>query len=115
MSHSEGEFDLDLLELREDEESSSSRPRPLVRVVKQLTLRSHMRCVWIPQRNQKTAQIAELFQYLRRKGVVRIMRLEVDEDISQPHSDEVIIHAIKDFEIEELDWKVCPSGIDPYP
>ena len=45
-----------------------------------------------------------IFDKLHRKGVVKIIRLIVDDDSNCPHIDEVI-EWLKHFEIEDWEWK----------
>jgi hypothetical protein len=54
------------------------------------------------------------FQWLRDKGVQRILKVIVD-DLQEPaHSDEAIEEALKGFSVEILDWRkldICPETI----
>lgn len=45
------------------------------------------------------------FDWLRSKGVKRIMRVEVEDMETPPHSDQAIEAMLGAFEIEVLDWK----------
>ncbi|TLD03660.1 uncharacterized protein PgNI_11877 [Pyricularia grisea] len=46
-----------------------------------------------------------LFNWLREKGVKRIVRVEVDDMEMPCHSDEAIEEALAGFDVEVLDWK----------
>lgn len=54
------------------------------------------------------------FNWLREKGVKRILKVIVD-DLEQPsHSDEAIENTLRGFEVEILDWRkidLCPEVI----
>jgi hypothetical protein len=55
-----------------------------------------------------------LFRWLRDKGVKRIVRVIVDDLGELFHSDEAIEEALKDLEVEVLDWRrldMCPVTI----
>ncbi|KAK4151165.1 hypothetical protein C8A00DRAFT_17418, partial [Chaetomidium leptoderma] len=45
------------------------------------------------------------------KGVQRIERLEVDEHVYHPHSDEAIGQAIQGLEIERFDWRKTDMAV----
>ena len=46
------------------------------------------------------------------KGVTKIFELRIDDSAGHPHSEEVIEDAIKDFDVEVLDWKRYDLSID---
>ena len=55
----------------------------------------------------------EFFGWLREQGVRMIVKVIV-EDREQPHSDDAVEEALKDFKIEILDWRkldLCPRTI----
>ncbi len=110
------EFDLDLVELG-DAKAPLSDDR-ISKILLPLRLEKYLRCVWIPYCRYNTPSegcLQRIFHFLREtKKVRRIMRLEVNEDMDHPHSDDAIVKSIKGFEIEELDWKktdMCSSVI----
>jgi hypothetical protein len=45
------------------------------------------------------------FDWLKKRGVKRILRVEVDDMEIPCHSDETIEHALADFHVEVLNWK----------
>ncbi|KAM0265159.1 hypothetical protein ACHAQJ_000312 [Trichoderma viride] len=48
---------------------------------------------------------AYIFHWLRHSaGVTKIIRIVVEDDPKDPHSDEVIEHSLKDFDVEEWKW-----------
>jgi hypothetical protein len=52
-----------------------------------------------------------IFDWLRRKGVVRIIRVEVKDLTTPIHSEDSIERALKGFHVEFLDWRradICP-------
>ncbi|KAK1757348.1 hypothetical protein QBC47DRAFT_399689 [Echria macrotheca] len=51
------------------------------------------------------------FQWLREKGVERILKVIVDDSKSPPHSDEAIEMSLKPFRVEVLDWS--KPDLDP--
>ncbi|KAK3293535.1 uncharacterized protein B0H64DRAFT_404798 [Chaetomium fimeti] len=59
--------------------------------------------------------MVKLFKWLRKdKGVKNIIYLRVQDDGHCPHTDRAIITALKDFEIDILDWTkpdLCPKTI----
>ncbi len=107
----EVEFDLDFFELGNDSESSNSRGT-VESILKLLRLPSYAMNVCIPRCSPDTAAMSGIFQRLRAQGVTRIKRLDVDEDIDRPHSDEAVTEALQGFKIEELSWRktdICSS------
>ena len=55
-----------------------------------------------------------IFDWLREKGVKRILRVVVEDDEERPHSDEVIFQALQSFDVENLDWRkfdICSDVI----
>ncbi|ROV96757.1 hypothetical protein VSDG_05534 [Cytospora chrysosperma] len=65
---------------------------------------------------QGSRHLLYFFQWLQRKGVQRIIKVEVDDMPSRTpaHSDEVIEEALKPFGVEILDWRrpdLCPLMI----
>lgn len=54
------------------------------------------------------------FDWLRKRGVKRIIKVEVDDMEMPCHSDEAIEIALKSFQVEILDWRrqdMCPLTI----
>jgi hypothetical protein len=54
------------------------------------------------------------FEWLRKKDVVRILKVIVDESQPVAHSDEAIERALDGFHVEILDWRkvdLCPDTI----
>ncbi|KOS20541.1 Major intracellular serine protease [Escovopsis weberi] len=62
-----------------------------------------------PKKTLKGMEIA--FQWLRDKGVRRILNVVVEDFEPPSHSDEALEGALKDFGVEELDWRRL--DIDP--
>lgn len=55
----------------------------------------------------------KIFNWLRRKnGVQKILEVTVKDDENEPHCDEAIEMALKDFEVERLDWQKIDLGCD---
>jgi hypothetical protein len=56
-----------------------------------------------------------LFKWLReKKGVQKILEVHVEDDGKVSHSDELIVEALKDFDVEIWDWKkrdICSETI----
>ena len=92
------EFDLNLLHIESETVS-------LADAVESLNLHQFLRHVQIPRRDSKTDDMPKLFGCLKRRGVRRIHRLDVDEDILFPHSDQVISEAISGLEFDEFNWR----------
>lgn len=69
------------------------------------------------ERYQGREDLVPIFEWLKRKGVDRIIRVEVDDMEAPGHSDEAIEKALEHFQVEVLDWRrqdLCPfmiSGI----
>lgn len=97
------EFDLNFTDFERGNDYQTSAS--LSHVVEHLNLHQSLRYVLIPRRDSRTDDIPKLFDCLKRRGVRRIIRLEVDEDILFPHSDEVIAEAIAGLEIVEFNWR----------
>ncbi|KAI9667432.1 MAG: hypothetical protein M1821_000247 [Bathelium mastoideum] len=56
-----------------------------------------------------------IFEWLRRKQVERILKIIVVDDEANPHSDEVIIESLKNFDVERWDWikfDICSDVIE---
>ncbi|RAH42554.1 S8 family peptidase [Aspergillus brunneoviolaceus CBS 621.78] len=53
-----------------------------------------------------------LFDFLRKKGVSRILRVIVDDTTSPAHSDEAIEQALGGFRVEVWDWRKIDISID---
>lgn len=54
------------------------------------------------------------FQWLKDKGVKRILKVIVDDSNTPAHSDEAIEKAFQGFDVEILDWRkvdLCPKTI----
>lgn len=54
------------------------------------------------------------FDWLKKKGVERIIKVDVDDMKMPCHSDEAIEIALKSFQVEILDWRrqdMCPLTI----
>ncbi|UZP32326.1 hypothetical protein NXS19_000142 [Fusarium pseudograminearum] len=65
-----------------------------------------------PARRARGRQDMEFFaEWLRRKGVDRILNLQVQEDSQEPHSDESIQIVLRHFTVEHLDWQ--KPDLDP--
>ncbi|KAH7186030.1 uncharacterized protein B0J16DRAFT_356122 [Fusarium flagelliforme] len=65
-----------------------------------------------PKRRAKGRQDMEFFaEWLRGKGVERILTLQVREDDQDPHSDESIQIALRKFTVEHIDWQ--KPDLDP--
>ncbi|KAL6918833.1 hypothetical protein FSST1_002859 [Fusarium sambucinum] len=65
-----------------------------------------------PVRRAGGRQDMEFFaEWLKRKGVERILNLQVQEDSQDPHSDESIQIVLRNFTIEHLDWQ--KPDLDP--
>lgn len=45
-----------------------------------------------------------VFERLRRRGVKDILKVEVDDIIQYPHSDEAIVRCLRDFNVRDLNW-----------
>ena len=57
----------------------------------------------------------EILQWLKNKnhgGVTKILELKVNDALHDPHSEEIIEEAIKDFDIETLNWKRTDLSIN---
>ncbi|QPC65808.1 hypothetical protein HYE67_008039 [Fusarium culmorum] len=65
-----------------------------------------------PVARARGRQDMEFFaEWLKRKGVERILNLQVQEDSQDPHSDESIQIVLRHFTIEHLDWE--KPDLDP--
>ncbi|PYI33496.1 hypothetical protein BP00DRAFT_117362 [Aspergillus indologenus CBS 114.80] len=53
-----------------------------------------------------------MFDFLRKKGVSRILRVIVDDTTSPAHSDEAIEQALGGFRVEVWDWRKIDISID---
>jgi len=107
-SYSEREIDLDLVELGNI--GDRIKEEDVEAMIGNLALEQVLRFVRIPQfQNSKDDEgerdFGFIFDRLRAKGVTRIIRLEVDEQIDWAHSDTAIIRTIQGFQIDELDWR----------
>ena len=47
----------------------------------------------------------KIFNWLRGRGVRKVLEANVEDDEIEPHSDEAIEMALKDLDIETLNWK----------
>jgi hypothetical protein len=63
------------------------------------TSRTHTRA------NDNTNSVVRIFDWLRKHGVKKIFRVIVRGDEAAPHSDDLIIASLKDFDVEFLDWE----------
>ncbi|KAG8674142.1 hypothetical protein FPOAC1_000105 [Fusarium poae] len=65
-----------------------------------------------PVQRARGRQDMEFFAgWLKRKGVERILTLQVQEDNQDPHSDESIQSVLRNFTVEHLDWQ--KPDLDP--
>ncbi|KAL9636665.1 MAG: hypothetical protein Q9164_002684 [Protoblastenia rupestris] len=53
-----------------------------------------------------------IFDWLQKKGVKQILRIVVEDDEDCPHSDEVIVEALKTFDIRIWDWRKYDICVD---
>jgi hypothetical protein len=63
---------------------------------------------------QEPIHYKQIFDWLRKIGVQEIFRIIVEDDVDNPHSDEVIENTIKGFGVEVWDWKkydICSETI----
>lgn len=64
---------------------------------------------------QEPKHYQEIFKWLKTPGGVKeILRVIIEDDVDNPHSDKVIIDTIKDFAVEIWDWKkynICSETI----
>ncbi|KUJ11642.1 uncharacterized protein LY89DRAFT_228965 [Mollisia scopiformis] len=99
------EIDVDLLEL----EKSRDPIQTLKGILEPLPLEPFLRSVRLPYFRTdlaaRTDIYFEILGTLNSHGVRRIMRLEVDEAIDCPSSDDTITKAASGFHIEEWDWR----------
>lgn len=68
----------------------------------------------VDERYQGREDIVFIFKWLKKKGVDRIVRVEVDDMATPGHSDEAIEEALENLQVEVLDWRrrdLCPSMI----
>ena len=49
--------------------------------------------------------VVKIFNWLRGRGVRKVLEANVEDDEIEPHSDEAIEMALKDLDIETLNWK----------
>ena len=54
----------------------------------------------------------DIFRWLRKKGVRDIVEVRVADSYSKPHSEELIIDALKEFDVEILDWRRTDLSVD---
>lgn len=68
----------------------------------------------VDERYQGREDIVLIFKWLEKKGVKRIVRVEIDDMAAPGHSDEAIEKALGQFQVEVLDWRrrdLCPFMI----
>lgn len=66
------------------------------------------------EEGQTPTHYKEIFEWLRRRNVKEVLRIIVEDDLDNPHSDEVIVTAIKGLGVEVWDWKkydICSETI----
>lgn len=64
-----------------------------------------------PKRERQ--EVPSILSWLRQKGVKRILRLVVPDCRANPLDEDKISVCLKDFEVEELDWRRLDLGIEP--
>ena len=64
-----------------------------------------------PKRERQ--EVPSILSWLRQKGVKRILRLIVPDCRANPLDEDKISVCLKDFEVEELDWRRLDLGIEP--
>ncbi len=58
-------------------------------------------------------EVSLVLQWLRLKGVKSIMKLVVPDCRDNPLDEEQIYECLKDFEIDELNWRRLDLGVEP--
>jgi hypothetical protein len=46
-----------------------------------------------------------VFEWLRRKGVRKVIQIAIKDDDPPPHTDETIMCALEGFEVEKWEWR----------
>lgn len=57
-------------------------------------------------------ELVNVFRWLKKRGVRKIIQVIVHDSTNPPHADESIEKALGQFEVEKLDWKKDDIDID---